>query len=375
MTNLLHWKEAKQAHSAQWRTENASPMPRRVVAADDRLNADVAFRQICEGTALLWRGDFNNARQLLQALTRRIERKAKPLIYPDMLSAFHGKRQIQVQKVRILSMLLIPVNADYQIPLRRAPQIADAFEQVYGKASSQGIDFVIPLREILGIIGAYEWRKKGIFIAALDAAIHPHYGVFAPTRNEYIDLLAKTALPPKIKCAFDIGTGSGVLAAVLARRGIPKLIATDQDPRALACAAENLQHLGLSDKVQLLNADLFPPGQADLIICNPPWLPARPSSPLEAAIYDPDSRMLRGFLAGVVTHLNTNGQAWLILSDLAEHLGLRSRTDLLAWINEAQLKVLARHDIRPRHQRAQDNQDPLYTARSAEICSLWVLSK
>ena len=387
---ILHWNEAEQACCAQWRSENGSPMPRRVVVADDRLNADDAFKKICEGTALLWRGDFNNARQLLQALTRRIERKSKPTAYPDLRQAFHGKRQIQVQRIRILSMLLIPVGFDYRIPLRRAPEMAEAFEEAYGppeqvaaqatqedsKANTKevtALGFVTPLREILGIVGAHEWRKKGIFIVPLEATIHPHYGVFAPTRNEYIDLVAKTALPTRLNRAFDIGTGSGVLAAVLARRGIQQLIATDQDPRALACAAENLQQLGLLQKIELLKADLFPPGRADLIVCNPPWLPARPSSPLEAAIYDPESRMLRGFLAGVAAHLSENGQAWLILSDLAEHLGLRSRAELNTWISEGGLQVLARHDIRPRHSRAQDNSDPLHTARAAEICSLWCL--
>jgi hypothetical protein len=46
-----------------------------VVIADDRTNADVAYRLACEGTALLWRGDFQNARQLLQALARRADHK------------------------------------------------------------------------------------------------------------------------------------------------------------------------------------------------------------------------------------------------------------------------------------------------------------
>ena len=32
----------------------------------------------CEGTALLWRGDFQNARQLLQALARHLKRELTP---------------------------------------------------------------------------------------------------------------------------------------------------------------------------------------------------------------------------------------------------------------------------------------------------------
>src|SRR5690606_3191428 len=123
--------------------------------------------------------------------------------------------------------------------------------------------------------------------------------------------------------AFDIGTGTGVLAAVLARRGLTRIVATDQNPAALACARFNLQHLGHAATTEVLEADLYPPGKAGLIVCNPPWLPARATSPLESAVYDPDSRMLKGFLDGLRSHLEPGGEGWLIMSDLAEHLGLR----------------------------------------------------
>jgi methylase of polypeptide subunit release factors len=164
-----------------------------------------------------------------------------------------------------------------------------------------------------------------------------------------------------------------VLSAVLAKRGIQRVVATDQDPRALACAKDNVGRLGLSDHIELLQTDLFPPGRAPLVVCNPPWVPAQPSSPIEHAVYDPDSRMLKGFLAGVRQHLTDQGQAWLILSDLAEHLGLRTREQLLGWITDAGLQVSHRLDARPLHRKAQDRTDPLHVARSAEVTSLWCL--
>jgi hypothetical protein len=102
-------------------------------------------------------------------------------------------------------------------------------------------------------------------------------------------------------------------------------------------------------------------------------LPGRPSSAIESAIYDPDSRMLKGFLAGLKDHLLTGGEGWLILSDLAEHLGLRSREQLLGWIAAAGLEVAGRHDIRPAHPKASDADDPLAAARMAELTSLWRL--
>ncbi|MRR09784.1 class I SAM-dependent methyltransferase, partial [bacterium] len=351
----IYWSEDGTDRSARWRSETGTPPPKRVVIADDTISADTAYRLACEGTALLWRGDFQNARLLLQALARRVDRKPgkpaksrKPA--PTPAEAFHLHRQAQSQRARTLGMLLIPFDAGHVIPLRRAPDVALACEEVYGAAEEP---YVASLRELLGLIGAHEWRKNGIPIAVLDGRIHAHYGVFAPTRGEYIDLVAKAPLPAfnaaSGSLAFDIGAGTGVLAALLAKRGVKHVIATELDPRALACARENIQRLGLKKQVEITETNLFPPGRASLIVCNPPWVPARPSSALERAIYDPDSQMLRGFLAGLAAHLEPGGESWLILSDLAEHLGLRSRDEFLAALESAGLKVLGRLDARPSH--------------------------
>ena len=195
-------------------------------------------------------------------------------------------------------------------------------------------------------------------------------------RGEYVGLVAQAPLPVTGQgefVAFDIGTGSGVLAAVLARRHVARVVATDQDPRALACAHDNITRLGLADRVQVVGADLYPPGRASLVVCNPPWLPARPGSPIEHAVYDEDSRMLTGFLAGLAAHLVPGGEGWLILSDFAEHLGLRTRAELLAAFERQGLKVLGRIDARPQHPKALDASDPLHHARAAESTSLWRL--
>ena len=380
----IHWTEAGQARSAHWRSESGMPPPEKGVIADDKTPADLAYRLACEGTALLWRGDFQNARQLLQALARRTggkdgakRGKAKagkagdaPKAAASPAEAFHLHRQAQSQRARTLAMLLIPFEADYRIPLRRAPDVALACNEAYGRAEAP---FVASLRELLGLIGAHEWRKNGVEIPALGERIHPHYGVFSPIRGEYVALVAEAPLPPGCELAFDIGTGTGVLAALLAQRGVAHIVATDLDPRALSCARENLARIKGGDRVALVKADLFPPGRAKLVVCNPPWLPGRPSSSIEYAVYDPDSRMLKGFLGGLAAHLAPGGEGWLILSDLAEHLGLRPRAHLMALIEAGGLAVVERHDVRPTHPRASDPSDPLHAARAAEVTSLWRL--
>ena len=384
----LHWTEADLPCSAQWRSERGAPPPKKVMLADDTTNADTAYRLACEGTALLWRGDFQNAKQLLKALARRADqvparKRKKASQEVSLADAFHLHRLSQSQRARMLGQLLIPFNADYSIPLRRAPDAKVACTEAWGPADETQGNSVASLRELLGITSAHEWRRVGVEIPALGEPphnrIHPHYGVFSPVRGEYIHLVATVHLPKKLAgqtslVVFDIGTGTGVLSAVLVRRGVDQVVATDQDPRAIACAKDNLERLGMKDKVQVVQANLFPEGRAALIVCNPPWLPARPSSPLEHSVYDEGGRMLSGFLKGLTAHLVPKGEGWLILSNLAEHLGLRTREELLAAFEANGLKVVSRIDAKPLHPKTADATDALHDARSKEVTSLWRLA-
>lgn len=390
-SSSIHWEEGGQTRSAVWHSENGIAPHKKVVTADDTLTADDAYRLACEGTAILWRGDFQNARQLLQALVRRIDKPSKKSKRaskrvdsssnvsqaPSSVDLFNKHRLIQSQRARVLGMLLIECNADHSIHLRRAPDVAIACLEAYGVTSEP---YVISLRELLGVISAHEWRKNGVPVLADEEGepifIYPHYGVFSPIRGEYLELVCSAPLPKVLEAeslAFDIGAGTGVLSVILAMRGINNVIATDLDDRALACAKENIALLNLDSQVEIVKANLFPAGKAALIVCNPPWVPARPSSTLEHAVYDPDSQMLTGFLDGLKNHLLPEGEGWLILSDLAEHLGLRSRQELLGWIDRADLKVISRIDTKPKHSKPFDQSDLLYFARSAETTSLWRL--
>ncbi|WP_307808404.1 class I SAM-dependent methyltransferase [Streptomyces oryzae] len=382
----VSWEEGGRERTAAWRSESGARPPRRIAVADDRMAADIAYKLVCEGTALLWRGDYHGARQLLAALGRRVDRKP-PKQGATPRESFHLYRQARSRRARVLGMLLVPLETapggSYAVPLRRAPDVGPACAAAYGPASGTVGDLaLVSLRELQGVLGAYEWWRKGVAVEALGGAtIHPYHGVFSPVRGEYVDLVAQAPLPRQEAgklVAFDVGTGTGVLAAVLARRGVGRVIATDVGERALACARENVQRLGVTGAVEVIRADLFPPGtagQADLAVCNPPWLPAKPTSVLEQAVYDPDSRMLRGFLAGLAGRLAPGGEGWLILSDLAEHLGLRPREQLLEWIEGAGLQVVGHLDARPRHARAGDPEAPLHAARAAETTRLWRLRR
>ncbi|MED7955203.1 class I SAM-dependent methyltransferase [Streptomyces sp. BE303] len=397
---------------ARWHSENGAPPPGGVIVADDRLRADAAHAWAVRGTAVLWQGDYHGARQLCSALARRAGADPHRPQVPGgrapttAAEAFRLHREERARTARVAGSLLVLLEADHSLRLRRAPDVRRACREAYGPPDGPR---VVALRELLGVLGAQQWRERGVDVPALGARIHPHYGVFSPVRGEYVDLVARAPLPSAVRAAgpghgtaFDLGTGSGVLAAVLARRGIGRVLATDVNPRALACAFDNAHRLGLADRVRPVGTGLYPPGgeRAGLVVCNPPWLPARQSSPLDQGVYDPDGRMLTGFLDGLADRLVPGGEGWLILSDLAEHLGLRSRDELNAAFTKAGLRVLGRLDTRPRHRRAVEAaraaepswpagatepagttrgsdgtrpSDPLRAARAAEVTSLWRL--
>ena len=59
----FRWTEGGETRSARWRSESGAEPPARGIAAGDTLTADAACRLAREERGILWRGDFQNARQ------------------------------------------------------------------------------------------------------------------------------------------------------------------------------------------------------------------------------------------------------------------------------------------------------------------------
>ncbi|MFC4373879.1 methyltransferase [Nocardia halotolerans] len=369
--STIEWSSDHIQHRADWHSENGAPAPRIVTIADDRLSADRAYRRIKAGEALLWRGDYNNGRQLLAALGRRADRtRTKQPPSGDLGALYQHERARKRARANVLGNLLIQLDADNHLDLPRAPDVRAACTAAYGRA---GAARIVTFSELLGVLGAYRWQQQGVEVPALGARIHPGYGVFSPTRSEYVDLVADAPLDPEVRTAFDLGTGTGVLAALLAQRGVSEVVATDITTRAIRCAKDNAERLGYSGVIAVTGPALYPPGRADLVVCNPPWLPGVPTSDLERGVYDHDQSMLTDFVHGLRAHLMPRGEAWLVLSDLAELLGLRAADYIPRLLDDAGLSVMGKLTTRPRHPRATDRDDPLAVARTAETTSLWRL--
>jgi methylase of polypeptide subunit release factors len=366
------WQDAALARRDLWLSPGA-PLPARAGPAGDETRAAAALARARAGEALVHGGDFHNARQLLAAMGRRLGAGHRP-VRGSPAERYRAERRRVVEAAEVLSRLVVPVEPGWEIPLRRAPEVAEACAEALGPPlDRRGL---LPLRDLLGMIGAHEWRRRGVEVAALGARVHPHYGVYAPVRAEPVDLVARAAeaWPVAGKRALDLGTGTGVLALVLARRGA-RVVASDVEPAAVACARENAARLGLAERVEVVEADLFPAGVFDLVVSNPPWIPGAAHGPLDRAIFDPDGRVLERLVLGVRERLAPGGEAWIVLSDLAEILGLRPAGTVLALAARAGLAVVDTLRAAPSHPRARDTSDPLHPFRARETTILYRLAE
>ena len=71
---------APQEASFNWKSQNAIACPTEFVVLGDQSNADEALSLARQGKGLLWQGDFHLARQMLVALTKRVEVRKKAQI-------------------------------------------------------------------------------------------------------------------------------------------------------------------------------------------------------------------------------------------------------------------------------------------------------
>ncbi|HEY6004198.1 MAG TPA: class I SAM-dependent methyltransferase [Anaeromyxobacter sp.] len=382
----IRWREGASERTGRWLSPGTA-IPSDIGSADDGTTAAAALARARRGEGLVYGGDYRNARQLLAAMARRLERPARGsaggrprpsgpgLAPPAQASPAHAweiERERRREAHDVLGRLLVPVEPGFRVPLARAPDASAALaEALAADAAPPGL---LPLRDLLGMIGAHEWRRRGVEVSALGARVHPHFGVYAPVRSEYVDLVAAAASewPAAGKRALDVGTGTGVLAFVLARAGAA-VVATDAEPRAVACARENAARLGLDGRVVVKEADLWPEGEADLVVSNPPWLPGEAHGPLERAVYDPGGRFLERLVLELPAHLAPGGEAWIVLSDLAELLGLCPPDRVAALAARAGLRVSDVREARPLHPRARDRDDPFHAFRAREVTRLFRL--
>ena len=92
---------------------------------------------------------------------------------------------------------------------------------------------------------------------------------------------------------LDIGTGSGAIALALASEITgAKIVATDISPAAVNLAQKNATALGLKEKIDFRQGNLFEPVDDvfDIIVSNPPYIAAEEYKKLPAGVKDYEPR-------------------------------------------------------------------------------------
>src|SRR3954470_5030564 len=109
---ILSWREHGTNVRARWLTADGHRPPCRVIVVGDDLSADKACRMAAEGMGLLWRGDYHNARQLLAAMRRRIDRfpRRRELAPAE---EFRRQRQDRAKQSRLLGAVLVQLGPGF----------------------------------------------------------------------------------------------------------------------------------------------------------------------------------------------------------------------------------------------------------------------
>jgi release factor glutamine methyltransferase len=201
-----------------------------------------------------------------------------------------------------------------------------------------GIYRIILARRSAGYPLQYITRSAGFRGLELEVAC----GVFIPRpETEVLVERALEVAPERGARVLDIGTGCGNVAVSVAReRQGAGVVATDVDWLAVELCRRNAAANGVSDRVRVLQGDVFGPvadDVFDVVVSNPPYvrLDSWDELPVEIRMYEPSRALLAGpdgldavrrIVEGAPSHLSAGG--WLLLEvdpgQIKEVLGMLS---------------------------------------------------
>lgn len=140
-----------------------------------------------------------------------------------------------------------------------------------------------------------------------------HPGVFFSTPI-FLDFLQNADLQGK--SVLDVGTGSGALALLAAKRGA-RVTAIDIAPEAVETATANAKSNALD--IRVIESDLFenlPAGVFDVLLINPPYYPRRPLDNAGFAFFAGENfEYFERLFAGLRAFTHPDSQIWMILSE------------------------------------------------------------
>lgn len=240
--------------------------------------------------------------------------------------------------------------------------------------------FYIRFADFLGMNGARQWFEKGVELDVIDFRLHPFFGVYFPVRQTHLQVfdtwLSARGAPGGR--ALDIGTGCGILSFILQKHGFAHIHATDINPNAihglnleLARRARPKGKIIVPELAGLTGS--FRARAGDLLVCNPPWLPALSLKMLDrATYYDP------GFFDRLFSELRTKSppgtHVALLFSDFALQAGIIDQHPIKRALDDfSQDFILSELHRRPLDERKAKRRGWLQKIREREQVELFII--
>lgn len=252
----------------------------------DRGDPTRAARRLLAGETLWVRDHYQTGVGVIDALVAALGAPA------DI--AGHADKQRYREAFREhASRLIAPVEAG-RVALPGAPRIG-LLAELYPEPEPLWLPFPA-LRDLAHASRLYD---EGVPMPVLGHRLHPFYGTYLPNRSEHLELFATwlSGYRGARDTAFDVGTGSGVLALMLARAGFARVVATDSSPNACESVRREIGRRPDPPPIQVRHADLLGEGdeRADLVVFNPPWIPGPVEGLLDRALHYDDDLFERFF--------------------------------------------------------------------------------
>ncbi len=143
-----------------------------------------------------------------------------------------------------------------------------------------------------------------------------HPDVYEPAEDTF--LLAETVEVNPGEMALDVGTGTGIIALLMARKA-KRVLGVDVNPKALELAKKNALLNGIRN-VEFRLSDLFEnvSGRFDVIAFNAPYLPGEQEEVIDLALVGGERgrEIIDRFIREVPDYLTEKGRVYLVQSSI-----------------------------------------------------------
>jgi predicted RNA methylase len=333
-----------------------------------RINAGETFRKIrktMEQQAVWLDGSYAFAMSFYSWLKTQVSREYPITDYESSRINRHAFRQLNAK-------LWIAVK-NHHPGLAKAP--GNPWLKLF---YPNNLHFLMQFSDFLGMNGAWQWYQKGVKFPVLDEALFPFYGVYFPTRFEHLILFDKwLASRPAFTRGLDVGAGCGVLSYLLMKHGANEVHATDINPNAIFGLKQQHQRRNTGLKLLAEQASFtgsFIPQTGDLLVFNPPWIPAPAEAGLDWAMYY-TSGFFESFFSEACQKMKSGSKLVLLFSNFARVAGITTEHPIEQELATGGRFRLVEKLKMPVHQAPSPRKSWLSTIRRKERVELWVVEQ